>query len=459
LGAHGSKEQHLAAALRLLDEQGPADAALVFKLGGLAAAAHVHRSTLYRYWQTVAELTDDILRWEAIQRPGWQRRLVDSDPAAPIDRSLADAMGSITHEFGIAVRSGIIGFLDRPAAIDVARWERAWLDALAWWIGAHLRAHGRRPRGQSTPLDLAIALASAVEGPLVMGALHGGPLLEGWRSEQTDQVVRSVSELVAGLSTEGPDEEEDRAAPRPELPRLDSWSAVKRSLMGRLTDKINSSPFGTAGAPEASRMVDFRALSRAIGVSDRRLYAIWPSPEAFNADLVELVIARHRLDGEATAADALATALQHPGADVQELMVVMGEAIIIGGAQRGRSSAFACVSAMSSPVVRARGVAVIDDSMAAQKVSTLAMLQAFGFDIRPPYDLDRLMTEIFGAIAGGQRLALVHRDLHDQVVRYRNGPAVRSLAMALAHALAAGTVRRPSPRAAGAGGAPGVPGT
>ena len=38
-------------------------------------------------------------------------------------------------------------------------------------------------------------------------------------------------------------------------------------------------------------MVDFRALSREIGVSDRRLYAVWPSPEDFNADLVELVIA------------------------------------------------------------------------------------------------------------------------------------------------------------------------
>ena len=120
--------------------------------------------------------------------------------------SLAGALDSITHEFGIAVRSGIIGFLDRPAAIDVASWERAWLDVLAWWIdAAPAGARPPAPRSDARRSTSRSHSRAPSRGRWSSASLHGGPAPRGLASRSTTgQVVRlGVPSWSAGLSTDG----------------------------------------------------------------------------------------------------------------------------------------------------------------------------------------------------------------------------------------------------------------
>ena len=263
-----SKEQHLAAALALLDERGPATTAFeLFEMTALAEAVGLHRSTMYRYWNTSSDLHDDLARWLVVEHQGWQRQILAQDPAQPARASLASALDGITAEFAIAIRGAACGFRFDVAGPEIAAWERAWLDALGRWVAAHLQAHDRRPAAGTGAFDIGLALASVVEGALLIGALHGGALLEGWRPEQTDRIVDVADRLLTGMSREGSD---PRARPWAGAPELPARRRLERRQAGRLH------PDRRSAEPRAPRRGD-----HARAAAPHRL----PDPERAGGDL------------------------------------------------------------------------------------------------------------------------------------------------------------------------------
>jgi AcrR family transcriptional regulator len=438
-----SKEQHLAAALALLDERGPATTAFeLFEMTALAEAVGLHRSTMYRYWNTSSDLHDDLARWLVVEHQGWQRQILAQDPAQPARASLASALDGITAEFAIAIRGAACGFRFDVAGPEIAAWERAWLDALGRWVAAHLQAHDRRPAAGTGAFDIGLALASVVEGALLIGALHGGALLEGWRPEQTDRIVDVADRLLTGMSREGSDPRARPWAGAPELPRVAGWSAAKQAVFTRIDDLLNREHLGGAITPEPQRLIDFRTLSAQAGISTRRLFAIWPTAEAFNGDLVGEVYRRHAALTEAAASAALAEALEEPNIDAAGVTLALSAAVVSEGASADRSSVFACMPAMAVPEVRRRGEGELDGMVRTLRISSLALLQSFGYDLRPGHDIQSFTEVAFEVMCGAQRLAIVNRDLLECTVLDRRRRPVGSLASGVAHTILTGAVAR-----------------
>ena len=194
------RAEYTSAALDLLDQHGPAQQTLGITVAAVCEAAGLHRSTVYRHFETVQDLNDAIASWLTTEVGSWRAALVDQDPTIALRTALARALPHPGEQPGAWMRGAVTSWdAEHPARRAFVAHERHHQERLAAWLGEHLQRTGLRPVAGVTVESLALGVAALVEGDGMLHWIDAAPAT-GWdeRARRTlvERAVGFVHDLV-----------------------------------------------------------------------------------------------------------------------------------------------------------------------------------------------------------------------------------------------------------------------
>ncbi|HWJ63542.1 MAG TPA: hypothetical protein VNS19_16335 [Acidimicrobiales bacterium] len=420
--AERSREDHVAAATAALVRYGPLNegqrlpAAMVSRMTGLS------RSTLYQRWGSMAELSHALLDYAACEREGWRERLIATPPEQPIGPSVDAAVAGECADMAIQSRTNAAGLpVGHPQRERAAAAERDGFARLGQWLAAHLAAHGRSPAAPGAegapptpldPADLAIVFSSLVEGDLLRIGLGNR-----WQEPAAPDPGTGLraGRLLEQLSRPDP----TAAVERPGPPPPPTFEARDVEVFEALIDGLRGTPAGSAGGPPVVRMVDLARLARQLGVSERRLYALWPTPTDLNLDLARHQYATGRAEVDRRMLEVVSTAIRQEGGIYIDLFIsVMQETAEITK-EDAATGIMACTFATRDPLVAELASTAMEDWRQAVKMMLVVILQSIGYHLAPGVEPDPYTDAVFSGVIGSVRSALLHTGLLDRTVPYR----------------------------------------
>lgn len=434
-GTPPSNEEDAAieAAASLLGAFGPVDGGVKVRVAAVEAHLGISRTTVYRMWPSMKELTADLVLHAATARDSWYQRVLRTPPERGIRAALAGAIRPDDGEPGTRFRA-IVATWPRadPSRLRVASWEWAWLERFARWLGQALRLAGVAPRDGVTLDDLAILAAGVVEGQVLLDAVRASPSAPRPDPHLADHIAQSV-ELMLWAATVPL----DRDHARPRFPRLvleapaaptdnddRQDDALDALLDADRCDRIDRG--GRLFTP--TRLVDESRLARRLDLTPRGVRMRWPSAAAFNGELIEHLIQRQLEASEAVALDWVPRFLEAAPAMVSErdlgarneryldLAVPLFDEIVRIGFDASHGHALAVAAASLDEEVAARARTVIDERRNSSLLLFRAIFQAAELHLRPALDPEVYIGPLHGAALGFQRVALLHPALVDRQV-------------------------------------------
>ena len=421
-GIRRSSEEYLAAAMALLDETGPAGANLGFTVAAAADMTGMARSAVYRRWDTIEQLNDDLAYFKACHRQGWQRRILEQLPQRPFLESLRASIGDFSDRDGIGVRGVVVAWpVDHPARARVATWEEAWLTAFERWLDQHARSTARRWTDGTSPRLAAIALAALIEGRCLEQIFRLGFEHVEWARAEQGFLIERADALLESLFADGP-------APSPGAEEVDLWLPDASPIPPDDSIPASADRLGLSFAnksyvhwlPEPGRLVDLGQLSRRIGVTERRLYGVWPTAGEMNTELAARLLDRTFTRYADVASLAIEVGDDDECTTFEELLISMFAAMTVPAQAQGEASMFALSMTLTHPLVRAETIATFEAWRPALRSIFLAMLALTGAYRRPGVTADAYHDTVIAALVGSQRLVELHPTLAAETVRYRD---------------------------------------
>ena len=397
---------------------GPADPTLGLSVKAVASGLGVTRSTIYRHWSTIEALNHQAAALLVCSYPGWQRRFIDQPVQAGISAAIEGAIGRLGREMGGIVRSAASCW---PAAgesrIAMAEWEEAWLHQAAAWFDAHLAATGRTYVDGADGRLAATALIALVEGRLTWMYVWEGADFEAWPHAGVEILARQAASLLGELTEASPSStpEARAAAARwspdalPEPPRSDAVEPLLDRFEHDFADGRRARDWLLRLDP--GRLVDIGRLARRLDVSERRLYAVWPSPAAMNEDILAAVFDRQRTAIEAVTHHAidLGTSDDYPSFD--RLFTSWLQAAVFDGARPDQANYYVGTLLITHEKVRQRIVEELRPWRDSIRTALLALLSISGWHRRPATSADEYADTVIATIMGLHRLARLHPEL------------------------------------------------
>lgn len=403
------------AALALLGEVGPADPSLGLSMKAVAHAAGVTRQTMYRHWETVAELNEDLAIFGIGVRDSWHKRIVAAPPSADPAAIISEAIGATIPDPAVGIRTAITGWPATSRARRFAQaWEAAWLDALAAWLGRHLVTVGRADREGRDLRVLAVTLTAVVDGMMTVDQARNGIDVE----HQDPAVARQASEAVARLIDELTEPVRGRE-PSPttsssvSLPVPD-FRPSQRRILEETFDRFRVEPFGGAASPVPGRLVDMARLARRLGVTERRLYDVWPTARDLNLDLMLAIASREQVLLEGLVVDVLDTGFGGPYVQFGQLLTSGLQTCIQEMVRPDRAHGYWCSLAALDPLLRSDLNERFDRQLDLFRTMYLALLSMTGFYRRVEVSADDYLITMIAAMSGIQRLASLHPEMLEE---------------------------------------------
>lgn len=417
-------------------------------MAAAAELAGVTRTTVYRHWETAADFTDDLVRYFVMVRPGWPQRLLGTDPDLAIEDALRQALRPTDP--APVVRAIVSAWpTDRPVRQELARWERSMLAHLAAWIDERVRRRGRTYPEGTNATSTAVALTAMMDGQYVLLSWFGGPGLVGWTEmiDRTDYRPRNRRLILDTFPAADP------PVDRPPLPTPDplptvELSEAKRRILEAVAEAATRPELANPDGPSPGRVADPARLARTLGVTERRIYAVWPTAAELNQDVVDAIVTRARADATAYSARALQVCLSQAFDGYDPLVISALGAFIDSALERAPFTYFSVVLALADEAVRQSSLAPISEWIQAQSTGFLAMMAATGWRLADDLTLEDFTLILFGLIMGLQRLGALHPELATRtiVVREREYPMLSALAYhAIMPAITDTPLVRPSP--------------
>jgi len=318
---------------------------------------------------------------------------------------------------------------------EVAIWERAELERLANWLDASALAMGRGfPDGLDAG-DAAVLLASVFEGVYLLTAWVQGPGLADWeslRGEDSAGVAEAWIEHLFPLTTDEP-RPSVRPAPPPEF-RRPAMGAAKLRVLTAVADAASRPTDPNPDGPTPGRVVDLARLARSLGVTERRLYAVWPTTTAFNADVLDVVVRRAGAEADAFVSRAVEVCMAERFATYDHLMVSAFAGTIEACLSREPNPQFAIMLAFADSEVREPSVAVLLQWVQRLATSLLAVLGTAGMRPVDGLSLEQIGFGVFAMVLGLERMGALHPHLAT-ATRTFDGREVPLLALLAYHGL------------------------
>jgi AcrR family transcriptional regulator len=406
----------------LLRQHGAADRILAVTVRTAADLAGVSRATIYRQWETAEALGTDLVVHLASEAEGWWSAVVACDPAEPVEASVERALAGAENDLGLLARTTVAAWpVGTPGRTEVVAAEHALLARFARWLDRVVAAAGRRWAPWASAELAALAATVLVDGAVIDGALRH-PL--GWVAAAPPRhrpTAASVGRLIDDLTVPGA-EHGERPDPGPDgddagsrsdhsEPRTAILRAIAASAAGR-------APW-EAGLASGGRLVDGRRLARAVGVSERRLNRVWPTASAFDADLLEHLLARQRRQRERAGADVLARGIRLESTALEDLTIARLQQAAVDPWGCGGSPYDPIGAALADPVVRARLVAARDAWRHADRISTMALVSVVGWRLRDEVLPLTFTDTMFDSLLAATRWAALHPDLAARTAEYQ----------------------------------------
>jgi len=393
------------AAYQQLAKFGPVTDGRTISLSGVARALGMSRSNLYRRWSTSADLAADIAVHRATPADGWHAQ-VCADDGATLEDALRRALASPASAEGVLTRASIAMSPSSTAHAPLAAWERAHLANL---VERLKREWGAAVDGPWT--DAAIATAALIEGMHLMWAQvaeEPGQLMPAGLAEETTQTVLRIIEFLLH-EAEGVD-----SPVGADDPEANPDSTTDRALPARVAEALTD---GTLDLTDEGgrRLIDMGILARSRGVSERSLYARWPTAADLNADLYRESVQRVRDAYGRILIEVFQSNASGEFPNVMPFVARMNawfmdpERFPEGGVHLGLTDV------LSSSDVLDRVREPVATGLQFADVQTAAVLQAMGYRLRPDVRMSTYTQFIMGMGMGNHRLAA----LHPQVLRRR----------------------------------------
>ena len=276
----GARQRYAELAHQHYVAQGARRREAVVSLAEVSRAIGLSRSSLYRHWETAADLSNALVGHLATTSVGWHHHL-RLDPGEPVAEAVRRLFADPRAYEGLAIWPAIT---TDPASSDVrlrcARFERAFVARLA----RHLELTA--PAGVEHPVpwtDLAVAVAALIDGMTTAWAVFRTEPHLGGDPALTDVVVDVIADLV---------ERYPRAVTGPDRPidvdlgdgNLREPTAGALGLLDRMAAALEAGDLSLT--PGDLRIVDVEDLARRTGVTSRFLFQLWPTAADMNADII-----------------------------------------------------------------------------------------------------------------------------------------------------------------------------
>lgn len=422
-----TRDQYVAAASAALALHGPYHDGNRLPATAVARIAGVSRSTLYQRWDSMTVLGQALLEYRAVERPGWRDRLLGQPPDQPLAASIEAALDADPTSNDVVARA-IVATLPsgHPVRVRTAAAERADVDRLGPWLVDHLATIGRRPaapvrwdhpRTPITGADLAVVLDALVEGhQLQVGPLSGWDPHLAARSSVGDEAQRLVTHL--SMPGTGPDPVAEPDA-QPHVPPVDHrFEARDVALFEALiADGPPHVPDLTGDRPPV-RLVDLARLARQLGVTERRLYGLWPSASDLNLDLVRHQFRVDRTEIDRRVLSVMSATLAFDGDCFAAIFMAAIEGILGIGLESISPGLFACAFATSDVAVAATAAREMAEWHVSVRTMLLATMQSIGFHLAPGVSADSCTHAVFSGFIGSTRAALLDPTLLHRTIAY-----------------------------------------
>lgn len=399
----GRRSAYLDEAIALLEEHGPAHQTLGLSASIACTATGISRTQLYRRFASLRDLDDAVLGWLGAGPGDWRARLCACDPAAPLQASLGAALRSPVRDLGPTVRALVVSWdHDHPGRQRIVEAERSRLHELGRWLDAHLAAHDRRPRRGVDAADIALALTALLEGHAVLW-VHGratGP----HRCEHEDgpRLIERAQRMVDQMASPG----------ATALPSSDAavWpAAAGRDLdVGRFLDARADRLHGWRPAPR--RLVHVGRLARRLGLSERRVYALWPTVREMNDELGAHILRTELQAHDRFARSALDRRAQHPD-EPPGLWAAQVFGDLAHCSLDRRANYFALVPVLWQPRALPQIPGLLERWSSEVRRSMLAHQALMGVSRRRGVGPDELASTLRETVLGFQRLMSLHPEL------------------------------------------------
>jgi hypothetical protein len=307
------------------------------------------------------------------------------------------------------------------ARLQFAQWEQAWHDELGRWLEARLATDGRAML-DGLPIDvLALAIAAMVDGQLLFASLEIGPDLDGWDAASARRVASAVVRIYGELTVaDGTAMAEAtggtaRWVPDPPPGPLDP---ARAALAARIAAAVSRRP-GSPCPPMASRLADIGRVARRLGVTERRVFDVWPTTRDMNLDLAKVIAARMFRYADDLAGIVLGTGLEQPYETFDRLLISSLDAITAWLASEEQASIFATGYASIDEEVQEYMRGALDGARAALRTLLLAALSMTGWYRRSEVSGDEYTAIVLEGLAGVAQLAVLHEGLAQRTVTFR----------------------------------------
>lgn len=424
------RDDYTAAALELLDRHGPATQTLGVTAAEVCAITGTHRSTLYRHFETVAELNDEIAVWLAAGLGDWRAEIGEHDPSDPLRAVLLRSIPDPTDEVSPWIRGVIASWSDdHPARRRTIEVERARQVVLVRWLGEHLSRHGLRPAGTTSLEAIALGVAALVEGHGML-RLVDAPAPTGWSERERLELIERIVQLVADLVEPG------RRIDEPAGPLPRSAELEPQLLPVTIARFQRVGPQVLRHRPTPLRLVHLGRLARRLGVQERRLYAMWPHADDMNADIAAAAIGRERERLDALLGQVFETGDHDEFEGFHPLLASCARRAIVGSGVERRTT-FALMGSHLTPEQRLRLASLLDGWTADLRTAFLASQALLRMYRRPGISPASLTRALRASFFGLQRLSLSHPAVDDLAMHDGRGEvsAVGWLPIAVARSM------------------------
>lgn len=357
--------QYAAEACDFLAESQSTGIREVFSLAEVSKATGISRTYLYRFWESAAAFTEDVQALQATSGDGWLPRCL-ADTSVPFADAIEPALrlddGNAPLRATIATRAPW-----STARGQLAAWEVAQIAALA----DRLRdEHGSR--ADAPWQEIAATAVALVEGMLLFPTQDGFPVEDPLGLVATN-VRLVVDHLVEHCRSAGPSllVQPVTVPVQMEAGRQRVLERTMEALAdGRLERDLSQ-----------RRVISMEGLARRLGISTRRLFAVWPTAVDLNA---AILAESHRQAVAASVAavfEVFVDAVGHanPVAVFQLSNERMLDAARIPEAQR----LLRVLELGTDPTLRAAWLPAMRSDITEAQLSTAALLHAAGRQLLP----------------------------------------------------------------------------
>lgn len=414
------REAILEAAIVLLQEHGPASGGLQFRAIGVCDVLGISRTTLYKRWSSMTDVSTDFLCFNAVYADSWMHRMLRTDPAVPFHDVATAIFAPNRPETGVIIRAATSM---RPPDDDLRRQahaaDRRWFVQLEDWFTRHLAAQGRHAIPEVTSVQAALLLVTTVAGLALFGGITTRTREMLPRGLDAPTAAALLDGLYQRLTVTGPPRRSGTAH-APSAPTDQAaidlgpgFSPGKLADLEALTTAlfVDSSEELNARILKPVRLVHTRHLARAASLTERRLNAIWPTPADLNGD-VGVALARRSLRSTTGVLSTLFTGAADETRDgARRLLPTSMQKMVALGVEHNTVAPFAALSALQDPPVAERLAAECERWLHDLTLVTAATLHALQLDPRPEVNVQSLTSALLAATLGAQRLVAMHPEV------------------------------------------------